>query len=433
MSRHLSEQDIERYRNRELLPTEILALDDHVGNCVSCQAEIRESEKSEETSEQIMTALQAESDFEDTHLLYQEMADYVDNSLSDVEREIADGHLEHCRNCKVEVEDLLAAQASLTRLPSIRYLPREIPNLWQRLTALWQLPSIRIPAQAVTALVLVALIAWILVLYSRKHAEEARIQAGQQDKTVAGNSVIPPPESGTTNESSQQQDQSNARLVVDLIDGDHHVALNSEDKLLGLESASIQIQSEVASALKNGRVKAPSFMVDLRGQSGRLMGAGSSAYGLLNPVATAVESRTPTFRWTAIEGVDSYEVTIYGPDSKTVLNSGPLTKTIWRATAPLGRGRIFSWQVRATRDGHETLMPPPAAPRAKFKIIEQRNAEELARLRRSAAGSHLLLGIMYAKAGLLYESERELQKLVGANPKSSVARNLLRSVKSLRR
>ena len=430
MSLHLSEQDIERYRNCELLPDEILALDDHLANCGSCQAEIRAGQ--EATEQRIMTALQAETDFDDTHLLYQQMADYVDDRLGDVEIEIVDGHLEICRNCKMEVEDLLATKARLAEFPAERYSPRETPNLWQRLTALWQMSSIRIPMQAVTAIVLVALIAWVLVLYSRKHAEEARIQAGQQDKTVAGNSAIPPPESGTTNESSQQ-DQSNARLVVDLIDGDHHVGLNSEDKLLGLESVSIQIQSEVASALKNGRVKAPSFMVDLRGQSGRLMGAGSSTYGLLNPIATAVESRTPTLRWRAIAGAESYVVTIYSSDSRKIVASGPLTETKWNVSAPLERGRTYTWQVRASKNGEEVVMPPPAAPEAKFRIIDQNNFQEIQLARKSHASSHLMLGIVYAGSGLLDESQREFQKLLDANPKSPVTRSLLRSVESLRR
>src|SRR5712691_9509538 len=110
------------------------------------------------------------------------MADYVDNTLSDVEREIADGHLEYCQSCKVEVEDLDRVRARLSLLPNRSYSPRQIPSFWQRLAALWQLPSIRIPAQAAAVIVVVALIAWAVILYSRKHAEEAHIQSEQKDK-----------------------------------------------------------------------------------------------------------------------------------------------------------------------------------------------------------------------------------------------------------
>jgi len=44
-----------------------------------------------ETFELVLTKLQARRRRWESHLLYQEMADYVDNTLSDVEREIADG------------------------------------------------------------------------------------------------------------------------------------------------------------------------------------------------------------------------------------------------------------------------------------------------------------------------------------------------------
>ena len=97
---------------------------------------------------------------------------------------------------------------------------------------------------------------------------------------------------------------------------------------------------------------------------------------------------------------------------------------------PLERGRIYTWQVRATRKGDEVLMPPPAAPEAKFKVVDTAKAEELSQIRRSHARSHLILGLAYANAGLLEDSARELRKLVAANPKSSVARSLLHSVEN---
>jgi len=160
------------------------------------------------------------------------------------------------------------------------------------------------------------------------------------------------------------------------------------------------------------------------------MGAGASEYGLLQPVATAVESRTPTFRWRAIKGADGYVVTIYSLDAQKVAASAPLTETKWTANVRLQRGRTYIWQVRASKQGAEVLMPPPAAPEARFRIIEAAKADALAQARHSHARSHLVLGLTYADAGLLDESERELRKLVAANPKSSVAQSLLRSVQA---
>src|SRR5262249_52505475 len=225
-------------------------------------------------------------------------------------------------------------------------------------------------------------------------------------------------------------EQQNVRLVADLIDADSHITLTSDDKLSGLESAPTQIQNEVALALKNGRVKASPFLADLKGQGGKLMGPGSSDYGLVSPVGSVIESRTPVFRWRPIAGAENYVVTVYDFEAKKIAESVTLSETKWKATVPLERGHVYTWQVRASRQGGEVLMPPPAAAEAKFRIIDAARAEELAQVRRGNAGEDMVLGLTYANAGLLDESEQELRKLVAANPESAVAKSLLRSVEA---
>jgi hypothetical protein len=425
MSHHLSEQDILRYSSRELLPAEILALHDHLDNCAVCQTEVRRHEQFEETAAQVVASFQRQEELEQTHLLYEEMADYVDNNADEVSREIADGHLEYCQSCKAEVANLLATKAQLALFPDATYRPHDIPSLRQRLVRLWQVPRVRIPIQVGAMLVLVGLIVWLLVFYSRKQSEEARKQIRTPDNLAANPSPNPSPSASPT-------DQTNANVVVDLVDGDGRVRLNSDGKLFGLESASAQTQGDVATALKNGRVRSPSFLSALRGESGRLMGPGSADYGLLNPISIIVESQAPTFRWRPLVGADNYMVTIY-QDSKKVVMSDSLTVTQWKVITPLERGAIYTWQVRANRKGAEVVMPPPAAAAAKFKVLEASKLEEIRTARQSQRRSHLRLGILYAEAGMLDEAEKELKKLLIANPKSPVVQSLLRSVNSLRR
>jgi hypothetical protein len=162
------------------------------------------------------------------------------------------------------------------------------------------------------------------------------------------------------------------------------------------------------------------------------MGPGSADYGLLNPISIIVESQAPTFRWRPLVGADNYMVTIY-QDSKKVVMSDSLTVTQWKVITPLERGAIYTWQVRANRKGAEVVMPPPAAAAAKFKVLEASKLEEIRTARQSQRRSHLRLGILYAEAGMLDEAEKELKKLLIANPKSPVVQSLLRSVNSLRR
>ena len=111
MSPHPSEEVIERYRTNDLSPAELLALDDHLDYCDSCQAEMRNNEKFAEAYAQTISTLQPESAFADSHLAYQQMADYVDHTASDVDRELIDSHLEFCRSCSAEVRDLEATKA----------------------------------------------------------------------------------------------------------------------------------------------------------------------------------------------------------------------------------------------------------------------------------------------------------------------------------
>ncbi len=55
-------------------------------------------------------------------------------------------------------------------------------------------------------------------------------------------------------------------------------------------------------------------------------------------------------------------------------------------------------------------MPP--APEAKFKVLEQSQANELERIKKTAANSPLTLGVLYAQAGLLNDAEREFETLL---------------------
>ena len=282
MSPHLSERDLRRYHDRELSPGEILALDDHLENCRSCQAQVRARPETQDAAQRSITGMDSETDLETAHLLYQEMADYVDNRTSEIDREIIDSHLELCQNCRVEMRDLAALKTRVDQMPRAQYSPSAAPAPARRWASWWQLPALRILVPAAAALLVVMLTAWILLMHYRQRPEVARSQPGPQDtpaEVIPGNpsSVPGPPVPSST------------RVVADLIDDGRHVTLDSEDKLTGFESASTQRQNEIASALKNGRVRTPTFLIDLKGRSGTLMCAGSAPYGLFNQLGTVVE------------------------------------------------------------------------------------------------------------------------------------------------
>jgi len=164
------------------------------------------------------------------------------------------------------------------------------------------------------------------------------------------------------------------------------------------------------------------------------MGAGGGAdFRLLSPAGVVVETDRPVLSWSPLEGAGGYTVTIFDSDLNRVAASEPLSATRWVVPTPLARGRTYVWQVRAVKGGVEVVAPPPAGQRVKFRVLERAKLEEVERARRSQPDSHLVLGVLYAEAGLLEEAEREFAALVRANPQSQAARRLLAGVRAARR
>jgi len=142
-----------------------------------------------------------------------------------------------------------------------------------------------------------------------------------------------------------------------------------------------------------------------------------------------VLSDRPAFRWSRFEGANGYVVEVYDEQFKLVTSSPQVTTVSWTATQPLPRGHVYSWQVKAVKDGQETTVPRPPAPQAKFRVIDQGKANELAKAKRAYSSSHLTLGLLYADAGLLREAEHEFRLLQKANPQSEIVKKLLRQVR----
>jgi len=168
---------------------------------------------------------------------------------------------------------------------------------------------------------------------------------------------------------------------------------------------------------------------------GRAGGLGSPneapAVKLIEPLATVVESQTPVFRWEPAAGAE-YQVSIYDGSYNLVASSNWLQAAEWRASSALRRGALYSWQLRMRRNGNEVLVPTPPAPQARFQVLGAPEESEIARLKQSWGDSHLVMGVLLARAGMLDEAEQELAKLQQQNPGSPEIAKLLAGVEALR-
>ena len=217
---------------------------------------------------------------------------------------------------------------------------------------------------------------------------------------------------------------------VVLSDSGSSVVLDERGNLRGLEAMSGQMQDAIKIAIASGRVRMPSSVAELAGSANVLMGSTEGVpFAVRSPIATAVVEQRPTFRWAELKGAVSYTVSIFDPDFKRVARSEPLTKTVWVIPQALDRGGVYSWQVTALNEGREVVSPVRPAPEARFRVLDEAAADDVERYRRSAAKSHLAAGVVYARAGLREDAQGEFRLLVKENPRSSVARRLLGSVK----
>ena len=419
-SDHFSDEAIERYEKREMTALELLAADDHLAACEVCYARLKRDE-------QLYNAVADAASVAGRHLTYEQMADYVDDCLSDLDREISESHLQICPRCEVELSDLQSIQARMKSLPAEKYAPRKSSGA----RMFWNSPAYRVPLEIAAMAVVAALAFWIASSALRSEIKDLQSQLDQQRQANT--------ELGQQTEDARNQvaalRQENEKLQqqqstdVALNDGGGLIVLDRQGNLSGPEPV-IANQAAVKRALATTNVNVAQNLTELTGRAGKLMGGPSqSAYGLISPVGVVLINDRPTFRWLAQPGATGYEVALFDPASKKVAGSGLITATNWTVDTLLERGVIYSWQVRAIRDGKEIILPPPEAPDARFKILERAKADELERAQRSSPRSHLLLGILYAEAGMVEEAEQQFRDLVKANPESEVAKKLLSSIR----
>lgn len=417
MSAHLSQQQLEHYRRSALAPLDLLAADDHLAACGQCRDQLGELVPAAQAWQTLSASLPSEGE-QPEHLSYEELADYLDEKLSGIQRGAVESHLEICRMCDAELQDLRNFSLEITALPPEQspapLVPHAPARSWRR--QLMESLTVRWPVLA-GASALLLLIAWLF--YSQ-------LRDGRQTPPII---VAVSPTSAPSSPSPAVVEGGEPTGALALNDGGGRVILDQEGRLIAQHPLPPAYEQMIRRALTTGRVETPDLAA-LNVKTGSLMGGGENAlFKLLEPVAKVIESNQPDFRWQPLAGAASYTVTVYDADFNRVMTSPLLTGTEWRMQPPLPRGAIYSWQVKAMKDGREVIVPEPPAPEARFKVLEQAKAAELARARRQFADSHLTLGLLYAQAGMLDESERELRMLVDANQASSLARKLLRSVK----
>lgn len=432
MLKHPTERELARYLDRTADAADLLSVDDHLAGCDDCRSKLTAHTQMDPIAASFADILTNDPAV-DEHLTYEQLAAYVDGGLDPVTREIADVHSGVCELCALQLSDLKRLKDELAGPAGNMPVEREPekPGFWdQIMTAAllkWAVPAL--------ALILLGIGAWAL-FFSPRSVPVANVAVTQPTPVPAvnGSEQIPEERSvaGLTNTNSANAEAPPHKPEVLLADGDSRIEIDETGNITGINAG--EFNPQIKSALTGGDIHISQDAAKLRSGTGVLMGGGDAAipFKLTTPVGKVVETDRPQFKWDSVAGAESYVVNVYDDNFNKIASSPPLKVTAWTSSKALKRGGIYNWQVTAVKDGQEIRSPVRPAPDAKFKILDASSANEIAAAKRQSGNSHLLLGIVYAKAGLLDDAEREFQALLKQNPRSEVARRLLNKVKAAR-
>ena len=427
MSAHLTARQIEDLNRRTSSPSELLTAMNHIATCDACRDQVASERQTRAAVESLQSELRSQEHTD--HLTYEELAASVDDSLSPADREILESHVEICSRCAAELADLRAFKAEMTTYSEIERRPVVTPTFREKIVALLRAPSLRIPVQLAAAAIVLLLCVSVATLLLRKEPAVHEISELQQKDEV------PPEQSAKPQPPSATPATPAAEIAENINDGGGVVTIDKEGNVSGLESLSPGYQRDVNATLKGRRVEAPSQLQELIGKAGVLMGSSGEAnrFSLIGPVGTVVRTDRPSFHWKPLKDATSYIVAVYDSSFNKVASSEAESGNKWLPSSALKRGETYSWQVTAFKDGSEFVSPAPPAPAAKFKVLDFSINRELEHVKRDHPDSHLVLGILYQRAGLLDDAELEFNALYRANHNSELVKKLLRDVKSLRK
>jgi anti-sigma factor RsiW len=443
---HLTQRQFEGYRRRRLEAAELLSVCDHLGACESCRRRIEGQGEGDGAFFPLRSGLfGAEADASPrAHLTAEETADYVDGTLRAETLQTVKDHLSGCEHCAFAVEDLRAFRDEVAPSLEREYRPAVVasspaastPTVRRRRWTFASLPALfrlsPVPAfGAALAVVLLAVFGWLMWRSARQAEprQEVVVAPSTQPTPVVVAPTPAEPAPSPTPEAPAEP------AVAQLNDAGGQLTLDREGRLTGADALPPAYREMLKEALGGRRIERSSQLKGLSRPASSLMGSETEggSFSVLDPVGSVLLNDRPTFRWSALEGATAYVVEVYDDAFNLLASSPQLTAHSWAAPQTLPRGKVYSWQVKALKDGQEIKSPRPPAPQAKFRVLDRAKADEIARARRSYPSSHLTLGLLYADAGLLKEAEQELRLLQRANPDSELARNLLRQLQALRR
>ncbi|MDQ6808942.1 MAG: hypothetical protein M3Z64_05880 [Verrucomicrobiota bacterium] len=373
---HLTSAELDAYTHRDLAPSDLLEVSDHLLECAECRERvlaIRPTGGAPEVS-------------------YEELASYLDHELDPLARREMESKLARSPWARRELADLIAfreeTNAATNPIPIVSTRDSKIVPFF---IGRWALPLAAALALSGGAL-------W----YSA-------------------------------------HSRSDSTTYVRLRDNGRDVRITSSGDSGAFKNLPAPLRGAVRAAVVDGRLHLPEEIAALAGHRGTLAGGTAAppagAFRVLAPLTTALRDGKALFRWTPYAEATAYRLHVVSLNTGQLIVSEvlPADRPTWSPTTPLRDGETYEWEIEALK-GEQVLAkaPEPPQPEARFAVISNAKRAELEQIRTRSRGSHLALGVANAEAGLFDDAAAEFHALAQENPKSTVPNQLLGEIQRRR-
>jgi anti-sigma factor ChrR (cupin superfamily) len=383
MAKHLSAEQITKYRERTLQPGELMAVDSHLGNSTECRNELSGQSPPESTRGFLDAIREAKQE----HLTFDQMDAWVEDQMDQTERELVMAHIGLCQSCARELKAYETYAHKMSAPVQPVAAPQQAPVRQEaRVEAL--------PAQPVMAQPVPARKIAEPSLGEKLRAFFFSPKVALAMLAIAAAAIVTPI---LLNNNQTREGAGGGRTIDSVNIGD-------------LENLPASIRTGAEAVARARGAERPSSLDGL---------APNSDPFLQYPVSEVVEDRQPELRWKPF--ASSYTVHVYNSQNMLVSRSELITDTHWLVPIMLERGATYNWEVVGLGDEH----------RAQLRVLGDAAATELAQLRSTRGTEHFVLGTVAQQYGMLTVARREFETLIKQRPQSEEAARLLTNVNAL--
>ena len=323
------------------------------------------------------------------HLPQTDLEAYANGRLPAARLDFCRTHLESCDACRAELEDIRTLQSDLSSFQRTEPIRREPERRRRRRN-----PALPLVVSGATVLVAaVSTILWWEHRKPRTHIISTPTAAVAQTTTAPA--VV----------STQTRDTHLANVIT---------------------AVPNDVRPAAPAAIQHGKPQPPAEASRPRGP---VASDAHTGFALLGPFGKSIAETRPEFTWQPLPGAIGYTVSIVDEGLHPVQHSPGLRATNWRPRHPLRPGQTYLWQVTATlHGGTKVVASEPSLSETALRINLPKLPDDMERFKQGHQDAHLILGALYAQAGMLTESAEQLKKVPSSDPSYNMAQAMLKTL-----